>query len=153
MNTMHWFTKSGLPLRRSAASAVLVAMATCGGYAAADEILPPEQSSGAVSYREGGIGIDEAQAMKEASAEYPLMLTFSEYLDGAHAYTTDVDVSIESRDGATVLDTRADAPLMLVDLPDGVYEITASLDGRQQSQTVQVQQDGTQRVYFEWQGT
>lgn len=153
MNTMQWVARSGLPLRRSAASAALAALATCGGYAAADEVLPAEQSSGAVSYREGGIGIDQAQAMKAASAEYPLMLTFSEYLDGAHAYTTDVDVSIQSGDGSRVLDTRADAPLMLVDLPDGVYQITASLDGRQQSQTVQVQQEGTQRVYFEWQGT
>ncbi|MFA5940591.1 MAG: hypothetical protein WC809_14630 [Sinimarinibacterium sp.] len=134
-------------------AALLAAVAALGGGTAmADDTLPAERDTGDVSYREGGIGSDEAQAMRAASDGYPLMLSFSEYLDGAHSYTTDVDVSIETKDGTQLLDAHAKAPLMLIDLPRGVYEVTASLDGKQQSQTVHVQPQQTQRVYFEWQG-
>jgi hypothetical protein len=114
--------------------------------------LPQEKTEQGVDYREGGIGEDEAQAMLQKSSEYPLMLTFAEYLNGKHAYTADVQVRIADQSGDPVLQTKSDGPLMLVDLPQGEYEITATYEGETKEQRVQVQPQESKNVVFEWDG-
>ncbi|MEW6167815.1 MAG: hypothetical protein AB1651_08980 [Pseudomonadota bacterium] len=139
----------------AAASAVLLglgaSLAFAGDYGQM-EYLPPEKTEQGVDYREGGIGEDEAQAMRQKSSEYPLMLTFAEYLDGQHAYTADVQVRIADASGDPVLQTQSDGPLMLVDLPRGEYEITATYEGKTKEQRVQVQPQESKNIVFEWGG-
>lgn len=49
--------------------------------------LPPEHSVGDVTYLSGGIGADEASAMKQAAPRYPLELMFvAKDQDGHDAY-------------------------------------------------------------------
>lgn len=144
----------GRMIGRHAMFALAGMLALTGGAAVADGELPPEQSEGAVSYREGGIGIDESSAMHASSDDYPLMLSFAEYEDGAHAYTADVDVRIAEAGaadaGGPALEVLVEGPLLLVDLPPGRYEVTASLEGETQRRTVVLDEQQTQRLYFEW---
>lgn len=137
---------------RRAMLALAGALAFGGGAAVAGDELPPEQSDGSVSYREGGIGIDESTAMRASSDQYPLMLSFAEYEGGAHAYTAGVDVRIAKADaaGEPALQAHSEGPLMLVDLPPGRYEVIASFEGEAQRRTVVIDEQQTRRVYFEW---
>lgn len=113
--------------------------------------LPPEQDAGEISFREGGIGAREASAMRAAASDYPLMLSFAEYLGGQHAYTSNVDVRIAPADGrGPRLATNSGGPLMLIDLPAGTYNVVATQGGESLRRTVNVDRQQTERVFFEW---
>jgi hypothetical protein len=55
-------------------SIVLIAGLLAAGNAFAQAPLPRQHAVGSVSYVTGGIGSEEAQAMRDASADYPLTL-------------------------------------------------------------------------------
>lgn len=80
-----------------------------------------------ITYLCGGIGDEEAAYMKSEASSYDLMLTFAAR-NGA--YLADVNVDIADGKGKTLLRTRCDSPLMLVDLPHaGNYRIRADAGG------------------------
>lgn len=112
--------------------------------------LPNEITEDGVTYRVGGVGIEEAQAMKQAASDYPLMLSFADHMGGDHGYIADVEVTIRDQQGNTDFDTTAEGPLLLVDLPRGSYEIAANYQGSTLQRRIQVQPQDTERVYFEW---
>lgn len=141
--------------KRAARTALYAALtgafsvATAGAYA--DALTPPEQTVGSVEYRVGGIGADEAEAMRRLSSEYPLTLTFVERsADGRDMYTANVDVTIADHSGDAALDIQAPGPLLLADLPDGRYTVEATLDGDTKTQQVEVAAGQTERVVFVW---
>jgi len=88
----------------------------------------------AASFRCGGVGDDDQKRMKAEAAQHGVLVTFST-TDGA--YVADVGVEI-TRGGKSVLQGRCNGPLMLVDLPQGSYEIAATAQGRTQRKTVTV---------------
>jgi hypothetical protein len=62
-------------------NAIVFAVAVCTAgspMANAESDLPPERVQGVVSFRSGGIGTDQQDAMKLAAASYPLELQFVE---------------------------------------------------------------------------
>lgn len=121
-NDMNNFFRIG-----GAAFATLLAAAMSLDAHAADNQLPPEQQSGAASYLSGGIGEGEAARFEAAFSHYPLIVQLYETQKGKRVYTADALVTIVDHNGKVVLEERAKGPFMLVRLPAGDYEVSASL--------------------------
>lgn len=118
---------------------------------AAIAALPPEHEQGAVAFRSGGVGEDEAAAMKQAAARYPLELQFYRKMkDGHDEYLAGDKVSIRDRHGNVMLHTTTDGPFLLARLPAGLYTVSASDDGIAKEHPVDVVPGKHRRVTFEW---
>jgi hypothetical protein len=111
---------------------------------AAADTGPRPQIQGDVTWMCGGIGAEEAAHMKEQAKGYDLMLTFAAR-DGA--YLADVDVEISNAQGESLLRARCEAPIMLVDLPQGGrYRLRADSGGVDINRTVRVSGSQSPRV-------
>ncbi|SDD16186.1 hypothetical protein [Paraburkholderia lycopersici] len=88
-----------------------------------------------VAYITGGVGSDEAAALRGVAAQYSLRLTFV-MQDGQ--FLSDVDVEIVGPSGASVLKTRTLGPFLYVSLPAGRYQIAAYAAGTRQTRVVLV---------------
>lgn len=98
--------------------------------------LPEAQTENGISYMCGGVGSDAAESMKQAAKQHALMLTFA---TREGSYLSDVNVKIADARGRLLLDTTCDGPIMLLDLPKGGrYRISAEVNGKQESGTVQL---------------
>jgi hypothetical protein len=131
-------------------AALAAALCSTGALAATGANLPPEQTSGAVTYLSGGMGKDQQTAIKHAAAKYPLELEFFRMGKAPSADMTGVPVTIKDQAGKVVLDTRSDGPLMLAKLPDGKYTITAQNNGKSEVRHVTVAQGKHRTVIFRW---
>ena len=113
--------------------------------------LPQVFSHGPVSYVSGGVGADEATAMKEAAPSFPLEILFVEKGEsGRRAYSADNQVVVLDAGGNTVLNTSSEGPYMLIDLPPGRYTVVAEDEGRYQKQITHILRGGHQRIVFQW---
>jgi hypothetical protein len=120
---------------------------------AADE--PRLQSNGAVDYVSGGIGKEEADALKQQSADYSLTLEFatSRSAEGdtsPGAYVADVKVDIRDAQGRQMLNTTSIGPLLLVRLPPGDYTIVADWNGVRKQHAVDIPEGARRHVVFMW---
>ncbi|MEM6943787.1 MAG: hypothetical protein AAF416_08125 [Pseudomonadota bacterium] len=89
-----------------------------------------------------GIGLESAE--EEANFQHTLKLVFAQ-TDGH--YLADVATTITSGDG-TVLAETCPSPWLLVNLPAGSYQVTASFDGKTKTSTVQVGSSRATQVTF-----
>jgi hypothetical protein len=105
--------------------------------------LPPAQTANGITYLSGGVGEPESTAMKEAGSRYDLMMTFARP-DGA--FLADVKVEVTDNQGNQLLDIVS-GPILLMDLPDGSYTITAAHDGDKQVRNVDVGSDHSRLAY------
>lgn len=95
----------------------------------------------------GGVGVDDQNRMKAEAPRHDLMLTFAV---SSGAYLSDVDVSISNVKGV-VLQQRCGGPLMLVDLPAGAYQVSATPPkGAAQKKSVTVGGKKPASVTFTW---
>lgn len=108
-------------------------------WAAPQGNIPAFQSSGAVQYSCGGIGLDESTAMRDAMKEFPLSLLFARK-DGA--YQADLAVEVKGSSGEPARFT-ATGPVCLIRLPAGHYSVTATpSEGAAQTQAVDIKGGG-----------
>jgi hypothetical protein len=112
--------------------------------------LPPEMTQGGITYMSGGIGHDEAAAMRKEEREFPLSLEFVKRAKPADKYLAGVDVTIKGPDGKTELHALADGPMLLARLPDGKYKVSAELNGTTRTRNVVIAQHKPEHVVFEW---
>lgn len=102
-------------------------------------LIPQEYGQGNASYVSGGIGSDEAEVMRQASANYPLTLEMATAAGGPRdAYISDAKVDIRDGSGNPVLSTTTQGPIMLVRLPAGTYTVDVDWHGTQKRKTVEV---------------
>jgi len=109
--------------------------------------LPAAAQQGDVTFLSGGVGKDESDAIKKAAAHWPLSLSF---IGGDRNFVDDVAVKITDSKGATVLETSAKGPYMLVRLQPGHYTVHATYSGKEVSHTVNVTSKGHARLSFSW---
>ena len=133
-----------------AAAGLLATGATSAAANASSADLPPAITQGNVEYMSGGIGIDEEQAMQAEMSKYPLTLEFAERATPKDVHLAAIGVRIEDRSGNIALDTVADGPFLLVQLPAGSYRITADHDGTTQTRDVTIAPGKPERLFFEW---
>ena len=127
----------------------LVALGPVGAARAAISLA--ERSQGPVSYVSGGVGADQAAAMRQAAANYPLTLEMASAAGGPRdAYVSNAKVDIWDASGKAVLDITAEGPLVLVNLPSGTYHVAVNWNGMQRDKTVVVGGDRRQHLMLEF---
>ena len=139
-----------IPLCTLVASILFAAPAVGAGQYSSMSNLPAEQKQGDVTYLMGGIGKEEASAMRKEESHFPLTLEFLKQGKPHAEYLTGVGVTIKDHEGKTVLNTVADGPLLLAKLPDGRYSILATNGGMTKDRAVVVAARKPERVVFEW---
>lgn len=108
--------------------------------------IPAGQDHG-VAYVTGGVGQDEATAIRELASGYNMRATFTtrsgEYLSG-------VNVQVLKADGATVFAATSDGPYLFARLPQGHYRVIASVEGAERSRDVYVPAHGGVHFTLVW---
>ncbi|BDD94281.1 hypothetical protein PanNE5_37210 [Pandoraea sp. NE5] len=134
--------------------AAAMVMTSLGGtvfVAGAQTAFPPEKMQGAIAYVSGGIGLDEANALKLAAARYPLELEFARKATPQNEYVSDVGVVIKNQAGKSMLKATSDGPYFLAKLPEGKYTVSAERHGDMQQRVVQIRAHQHARLIFVWQ--
>lgn len=90
------------------------------------------------SFVNGGIGKEEADAMRAEAVDYPLELVFTRRTDNRDEFVAAVHLTIQDRDGQVVVDQPSQGPIFLARLPDGTYTVTAEYRGETQMRRVAV---------------
>ena len=99
----------------------------------------------------GGIDRHQALAMKLAASRYSLQLDF--LLPGkAYGVLAYIPVTIKDAAGHIVLDRASDGPLMLVQLPEGRYTVTAKNAGKTETIGLSIVRGQHRTVAFDWKG-
>jgi hypothetical protein len=110
--------------------------------------LPSAQTVNGITFLSGGIGHEEASALKAEAKNYPLSLLFT--AGPRHAFVSKVKVIIKDKAGKVVLDSTSDGPIMLVKLPAGEYRIDAVQGDASLQRKVHVAAQGGKQVAFHW---
>jgi len=125
--------------------AAFFAMVFAAGAVHADS--PAIHESQGVRYVSGGVGEDERAALEAVQDQFNLLLTFA--VKGG-AFLSAVEVGIQDRSGATVLQAVSDGPYFYTALPTGTYVVTASLDGQSSRRTITIAGGRSVRASFFW---
>jgi hypothetical protein len=126
----------------------IVALCAAPYVLAQSESLPAAQSQAGVKYVHGGIGKDESDAMLRESKNYPLSLVFSG--GKSNNYLANIDLRVRDGAGKTVLQTTAEGPIVLVDLPAGKYVVDAQYRDKMVTRTIELSGKTPKRVDFHW---
>ena len=110
--------------------------------------VQPVQQNG-ITYLSGGIGVDEAQAI-EQSKGYNLHMMFSVGVD--NKFIPDVNVTVQSASGQTVLTLDEAGPLVYVQLPPGKYTVRATRNGEERRDNADVGSGAARNLVFHWNG-
>jgi hypothetical protein len=133
------------PEGREAAGRSTAPAAPSAAAAAASRAAPPAAASG-VRFLAGQVGADSEASIRAAQKDYNLKLVFT-LVEGN--YVADVNVAINDASGKTVLQQLVPGPFLLVQLPSGVYEVSAAYEGKPSSRKVRVG-TGLTTEYFRW---
>lgn len=127
------------------------------GMVSAAALAQPVSSAGqmhattenGITYLCGGVGLDESTAMKQAAKDYDLMSTFAAQ---GGSYLADVKIELLGKDGAALLQTTCDGPILLLKLPrSGSYRMRAAVNGHAQTKAVSLGHGrGPRRLVFVW---
>jgi len=113
---------------------------------AADGDIPVEQDHG-IAYVTGGVGEDEASAIRGLASSYNMRATFTtrsgEYLSG-------VNVQVFRSDGSAVFAATSDGPYLFARLPQGHYRLVATVDGAPRSRDLYIPAHGGVRFTLVW---
>ena len=112
--------------------------------------LPAEEVQGNISFVSGGVGEDEAAALKRAAARFPLQLQFVQKAWPRDEFLADVKVRIRDRSKTVLLDTVSQGPFLLAKLPAGTYQLEAEHEGVVKRQTVVIRAGKHERAVFVW---
>lgn len=136
--------------QRSAWIAALALAASMTSTVRAQDTGAESLDLGQLSYISGGIGADESAAMKAQASSYSLALIFAQHLDGQDVFLASVPVVISKDDGTSVLDIVTEGPYLLVNLPEGIYRISATYGQREKTANVQIKPGAHERRTFLW---
>ena len=105
-----------------------------------------------VPFLNGGITKDEADAMRQQAARYPLEVTLARRGEtpGHNEFVAEAHLRVLDAAGRVVLERDDTGPIFLASLPDGAYTVEASYSGQVKSQRVQVAGGRHAQVTFLW---
>lgn len=112
--------------------------------------MPAVQHSGSVQYVTGGVGEDEAHAMRAAAPQWPLALEFAVQNGPRAQWLANVDVHVTDRHGRDVLSTTTDGPMLFARLGPGDYTVRADVNGKTIERHVHVAPGRTAKSVFVW---
>ena len=108
--------------------------------------LQPQEQNG-VRYLQGGIGQDEANALRKAKG-YDLHVELSTGAQGK--FQSGASVDIQSAQGQPVLSVTDVGPLLFMQLPPGHYKVTGNAEGETVQQQVVVDGKAPATVNLHW---
>ncbi|HEN8801267.1 carboxypeptidase regulatory-like domain-containing protein [Pseudomonas sp. CM25] len=108
--------------------------------------LQPQEQHG-VRYVQGGIGQDEANALRKLPG-YDLHVELSTGPEGK--FQSGATVDIDNAQGQTVLSVSDAGPLLYVQLPPGKYKVTGNAQGQTVQQQVSVSGKAPATVNLNW---
>jgi hypothetical protein len=118
------------------------------------DLLPPPKktSMGEVSYVSGGICTGGVEQMKSMAKDFPLEVVLVEKAEENEKenYIADVKVKINDAKDNLILDVVTEGPFLLVDLPDGSYQITAEFHHVIKTRKVKINKNKHERVVLLW---
>jgi hypothetical protein len=91
----------------------------------------------------GGVGDDDMDYIKSVEHQYNLKLVFTE---ASGTFLADLPVDINDKSGKTVVNTTTKGPILLVNLPAGIYTVKVA-DGDVKQQQKLTVSDRSQRIY------
>jgi len=113
--------------------------------------LPATHKEGHITYLTGGVGQEEANAIKHVAKNYPLELEFLLKAKPKDEYVSDVKVRIKDAHDKMVLDIAGDGPFLLAKMPAGKYTVSAERNGKVEHRQIEIAAKEHRRVVFEWQ--
>jgi hypothetical protein len=122
--------------------AMAVALATgalvAGVAGTADAATQGRQ--GDVTFVNGGVTSDEADALRAEAPRHPLEITFARRGEtpGRNEFIAEAQLRVLDAQGRVVLDRPGSGPILLADLPAGNYTIEATYNGETRTQHVRV---------------
>ena len=137
-------------------AALLIALALPWTLAAAADLNAPidmqavqlqQQEQNGVRYLQGGIGQDEANALRKTPG-YDLHVELSTGPEGK--FQSGATVDIQNAQGQPVLSLTDAEPLLYVQLPPGKYKVTGNAQGETVQQLVTVNGKGPATVNLNW---
>ena len=128
----------------------LMLLVALNGVGICSAQLPTIQMQGDITYISGGIGEDEAKAMKAESKSWPLSIEFSEYLVSQDLWVAQVYLRILDSSGKTQFEATVDGPMFLGKLPPGNYQLIATYEGITQSRKIQIIDGKPLHVSINW---
>ena len=135
--------------QRNVQSALLAAAMAAGiaAPALADTMLLRPVHDGGVTYITGGIGAAERHALDDAARNYNLRISNA---NRAGDFTTDTDLTIQTKNGHEMLHVAATGPLFYARLPAGDYIIRATNSGQQRVRDVTVASAKSTDLHLIW---
>jgi hypothetical protein len=114
--------------------------------------LPAERTQGQVTYITGGVGQEEAAAMRLQAQRFPLSLEFIKAAKPSAEFLSGVNVTIKDQQGKTVLSTVSDGPILLARIPPGRYTVTATAQDQVEAKqrNVVLAERKPERIVFQW---
>lgn len=137
-------------------AALLITLAMPWTLAAAADLNAPidmqavqlqPQEQGGVRYMQGGIGQDEANALRKTTG-YDLHVELSTGPEGK--FQSGATVDIQNAQGQPVLSVTDAGPLLYVQLPPGKYKVTGNAQGETVQQVVTVNGKAPATVNLNW---
>jgi hypothetical protein len=141
-------------LDRSAAAGIgLALLCAAAPLAVAQEMAAPARTAGAMAYVNGGFGDDEAANIRQTAPNYSLRMQFARQHNSE--FVAGVDLAIHDQAGRTVFALPSAGPLTDVMLPAGTYQVSASYEGRTETQQISVSGPGRagKDISFRWKDT
>lgn len=112
--------------------------------------LPQPLQEGNITYISGGVGEEEAKAIKAEAKNWPLNIEFSQYLESHDAWVSQVYLTILDAKGGAIFEANLDGPMFLAKLPSGNYEIVATYEGVTKKQKIQIVSGRPLHVSINW---
>ncbi len=108
----------------------------------------PLYRTGNIRYFSAGVGLEERQA------SYPLFSLKLVFTAGGRPFLTGVDVTIQPTNGDSAINIsreQVEGPWLFVDLPSGVYDISAAQgEYRQELKGIRVEAGKQRTVHLRW---
>lgn len=115
----------------------------------ASEVIPAPavREYQGIRYLTGGVSEEERADILAQTRDFNLKVTLAEK---SGDYLSDVGLVVTAGNGRKVLETTTDGPMLFAKLPPGQYRVTATANGREQTQTASVSASGQRALSFYW---
>jgi len=108
-----------------------------------------ESGAPVVTFVTGGIGKEEADAMRADAQNYALELVFVRKVDNREEFVSDVRLRIADQNERVVVE-RAAGPIVLAQVPNGTYTIVAEFGGQTRTQRVALSPGRHEKITMVW---
>ena len=106
---------------------------------------PEVNNAAAIRYISGGVGDEDLDMLQTEQVKHRLKMVFTT-LDGS--FLADVAVLVLDRNKNTLIQAKSEGPVMLLDLPNGTYQVQATYALETISRDVVSQPNRLSTVYF-----